>query len=175
MLFRSVLYCYGVYQPLFDQIDKELNFVSFHEGLPNKDTIFQLKGPSMIILDDLAHSVCQNVEMELLFSQTSHHRNISICFMKNNLFYQGKNARTITLNTNIFVVMKNPSDKTQIKTLARRIFPEKPNDLLDAYAFAVELNNGKGYLIIDLSAIPTTDIIMKTGIFPGEDYILFKV
>ena len=46
---------------------------------------------------------------------------------------------------------------------------------MEAYSFAVELNNGKGYLIIDLSAIPTTDIIMKTGIFPNEDLILFKV
>ena len=171
----NVLYCYGVYQDLFDVMESELEFITFHEGVPNKETILELKSPSMIILDDLAHNVCKNTEMELLFSQMSHHRNISVCFMKNNLFYQGKNARTITLNTNIFVLMKNPSDSLQIKTLAKRIFPNNYKEVLEAYSFAIKLNNGKGYLIIDLLAIPTTDIIMKTGIFPNEEFILFKV
>lgn len=171
---KKVLYCYGIYQVLFDQIEKEFDFISFHEGIPTKETVFSLPAPSMIILDDLSHIVSQNTDMELLFSQISHHRNISICFMKNNLFYQGKNARTITLNTNIYVLMKNPADVSQVKTLARRIFPGKPEHLVTSYEFATQMNNGKGYLIVDLTPIPTIDIILKTGIFPGEDMVLFK-
>ena len=94
--------------------------------------------------------------------------------MKNNLFYQGKSSRTITLNTNIFVLMKNPADNSQIQMLARRILTKNWRILVDAYNFAVEQNNGKGYLILDLSPIPTINTFMKTGIFPGEEMILFK-
>ena len=171
---KYVLYCYGIYQHIYDIMEKEFKFVSFHEGIPNKETIFNLGSPGMIILDDLAHKVCQDVEMELLFSQISHHKNISVCLMKNNLFYQGKSSRTITLNTNILVLMKNPSDNYQIQVLARRILTKNWKILVDAYNFAVEQNNGKGYLILDLSAIPSTNVIMKTGIFPGEEMIIFK-
>ena len=70
--------------------------------------------------------------------------------------------------------MKNPADVSQIRTLAKRIFPTKPNTLINAYDFATTLNNGKGYLVVDLSAIPTVDINLKTGIFPNEELIFFK-
>lgn len=171
---KHILYCYGIYQSMYSSMEKEFNFITFYEGLPSKELIFSLESPSMIILDDLSHKVCQNIDMELLFTQISHHRNISVCLMKNNLFYQGKNARTISLNTNIFVLMKNPSDVLQIQTLGKRIFPHDSKKLLEAYKFAVEQNNGKGYLIVDLSPIPTINSILKTGIFPGEVMILFK-
>lgn len=171
---KKILYCYGIYQNLYSEMEKEFDFITFHEGLPNQDIIFSLESPSMIILDDLSHKVCQNTDMELLFTQISHHRNISVCLMKNNLFYQGKSARTISLNTNIYVLMKNPSDLLQIQTLAKRIFPNNSSKLIEAYKFAVEQNNGKGYLVVDLSPVPTINIILKTGIFPDENLILFN-
>ena len=171
---KQVLYCYGIFQELFTKMEKEFDFITFHEGIPNKETVFALTAPSMIILDDLCHLVCQSTDMELLFSQVSHHRNISVCLMKNNLFYQGKSARTISLNTNIYVLMKNPADLMQIRVLAKRVFPKNANHMIEAYDFATAMNNGKGYLILDVSAIPTIDIILKTDIFPGEEMILFK-
>jgi len=107
---QHVLYCYGVYQDLYDLMNTEFNFITFHEGIPGRETLLSLPPSSMVILDDLCHKIVNNRDVELLFSQLSHHKKISICFMKNNIFYQGKNARTITLNTNIHVLMKNPSD-----------------------------------------------------------------
>ena len=55
--------------------------------------------------------------------------------------------------------MKNPSHKTQIENFARRIFSKNSQDLINAYNTAINMNNGKGYLIVDLTAIPTTNII----------------
>ena len=171
---KHILYCYGIYQDLYDKMKNEFNFVTFHEGLPSRETVFSLRPFSMIILDDLSHKIHSDVEIELLFSQVSHHRNISVCILKNNLFYQGKSSRTIALNTNIYVLMKNPADIGQINLLARRIFPRNPKHLTDSYMFSVNLNDGRGYLVVDLTPNPTTDITLKTGIFPNEDLILFK-
>ena len=60
---KHVLYCYGIYQEIYDTMEKEFNFLTFHEGIPDKDTILNLSSPSMIILDDLAHKVYQNIDM----------------------------------------------------------------------------------------------------------------
>lgn len=170
----NILYCYGIYQNLYNTMISEFNFITFHEGLPSRETVFNMPSSSMIIIDDLYHKLVSDPDMELLFSQISHHKNISVCFMKNNLFYQGKHARTITLNTNVYVLMKNPTDKYQIDLLGRRIFGKNASVLIDAYNFAVDKSNDRGYLIVDLSPSPTTDVIIKTGIFPNEVMILFK-
>jgi len=173
---KEVVYCYGVYQPIFDKMKNEFDFISFHKGLPSRQLLYNLTPPSMIILDDLSHKVCGDTEMELLFSQDSHHKGISVCFMKNNLFQQGKNARTISLNTNIYVLMKNPAGISQIQILGSRFLPKnKSHLLLDAYNYSIELNNNRGYLVVDLSPLPTIDCILKTNIFPGDDMILFKL
>ena len=36
---QKILYCYGVYQPLFDQMEKAVPNLTFHQGLPSSDTI----------------------------------------------------------------------------------------------------------------------------------------
>ena len=92
---KHILYCYGIYQDLYTKMESEFDFIRFHDGIPNIETMLSLSSPSMIILDDLSHKMNQNTDMELLFSQISHHRKKSVCLLKNNLFYQGKNSRTI--------------------------------------------------------------------------------
>lgn len=171
---ENVLYCYDIYQDLYDKMSNEFNFITFHAGLPSKETLLALPSSSIVILDDLCHKIVNNTDIELLFSQLSHHKKITVCFMKNNIFYQGKNARTISLNTNVLILMKNPSDTVQVEHLARRLYGKNSSILIDAYNFAVNKLNNRGYLIIDMSPCPTTDITLKTGIFPNELLILFK-
>ena len=43
---EKVLYCYGIYQPLFEQMEKEMPFVSFHQGLPDEDVLQHLASPA---------------------------------------------------------------------------------------------------------------------------------
>ena len=57
---KHVLYCYGIYQNLYAKMEKEFDFITFHEGIPDKETVLSLPSPSMIILDDLYHIVSQN-------------------------------------------------------------------------------------------------------------------
>jgi hypothetical protein len=168
---QHVLYCYGIWQDLYEQMEKEMNFIQFHEGLPSKETVCNLPSGSMIILDDLSHLLYENVDMELLFSQTSHHKNLSVCHIKNNIFYQGKHARTINLNTHIYVLMQNPRDVSQIVRLGSQIFPGKGKALLEAYS---ECMSSTGYLILDLSPHSDEKYRIRTHIFPGEDIVAFS-
>ena len=53
----------------------------------------------------------------------SHHRNISIVYLTQNVFPQGRACRDIALNTQYLVLFNNPIDRQQVATLARRIYP----------------------------------------------------
>ena len=145
-------------------------YVNFTEGLPSMEVVKSMPPHSLIILDDLAHLVYSNKEMELLFSQVSHHRKISVCHIRNNLFYQGKHARTISLNTHLYVLLSNPRDESQILTLGRQIYPSKPLCLLEAYRDCMLTT---GYLLLDLQPHTDPKYRMRTRIYPGEDPVIF--
>ena len=166
----NVLYCYGIWQDLYAEMEETLSYVSFHEGLPTLESVKKLPAHSLIVLDDLAHLIYTNKEMELLFSQVSHHRKISVCHIKNNLFYQGKHARTISLNTHLYILLSNPRDESQILTFGRQIYPSKPLCLLEAYRDCMSTT---GYLLLDLQPHTDPKYRMRSRIFPGEDPIIF--
>ena len=56
-----------------------------------------------------------------LFTKGSHHCNISLVLITQNVFHQGPSSRDISLNSKDIVVFKNPRDKTQIVNLARQV------------------------------------------------------
>jgi len=66
--------------------------VEFNEGLPDVAQ-FDGKKPVLLIIDDLMDETDSNVEK--LFTRMSHHRNISILFITQNMFPKNKHARTI--------------------------------------------------------------------------------
>lgn len=37
----QILFCYGVWQDLYDQMNKEIPFIEFHQGLPSSDEIYE--------------------------------------------------------------------------------------------------------------------------------------
>ena len=60
-------------------------------------------------------SVTKSSEMEILFVKGMHHRHLTIVFLNQNMYCQGRHSRTINLNTHILVLMINPRDLSQIK------------------------------------------------------------
>lgn len=76
---EKVIYCYGIYQTLFEEMEKELPFVTFHEGLPTAsdlETLSDKTACNLVILDDLMQSVTSSPEMETLFVRGMHHRHL---------------------------------------------------------------------------------------------------
>ena len=89
---KKVMYCYGIYQPLFDEIERVIPAILFHEGLPDKEEMMELSrdGHALLILDDLMHEVSNSKDMLDLFCQYSHHMGISVMYLTQNLFQQGR-------------------------------------------------------------------------------------
>ena len=149
---EKVLYCYGIYQPLFEEMEKEMPFMSIHHGLPSEDVQQSLASPttcSLVILDDLMEQVTSSSDMESLFVKGVHHLHLSVQYINQNLYCKAKHSRTINLNTHIYVLIKNPRDVSQLQCLARQAFLGKSAFLMEAYKDAT--SQPYGYLVLDFS------------------------
>lgn len=172
---ERVLYCYGIFQDLFHEIEKELPFIRFHHGIPSEEDLNELSSEThcnMVVLDDLMDSVTSSPDMEQLFVKGMHHRHLSVLYLNQNLYCKGKHSRTINLNTHIVVLMKNPRDVSQLQCLARQAFLGKSRFLQDAYKDAT--SQPYGYLVLDFSPVAEEDHRVRTRIFPEEDTIVYQ-
>ena len=171
---RKIMYCYGIYQPLFEEMEQELPQLTLHRGLPTTKDIedFAEGQHDLIVLDDLMHDVLDSKTVELMFTRDCHHRKLSVIFITQNIYGQGKSARTIALNCWYMVLFKNIRGTSQIQTLGRQLFPRKSGMLTEAFADAT--NVPFGYLMIDLTPRGRDDYRLRSGIFRGDDLVLYK-
>lgn len=168
----KILYCYNVYQSMFQNMEKTIENIEFFRGLPGEEKINELsknKKHNIIVLDDLMQEICNDVEMEKLFTQKSHHLHFTVIFITQNIFCKGVSSRTISLNLHYYILMRNPRGMTQVRMLGHQIGQTKI--LMEAYKDATR--EKYSYLLIDLS--PTSDDAhrFRTKIFNQEDTILY--
>ena len=159
----KIYYCYGEWQPMFEEM-RNVEFVhGLSENLVSRENLI---GHTCLVIDDLSDEVDEKL-IGSLFTKLSHHRNISVIFLLNNLYYRGlKNMKDISLNTHYLVIFKSARDQGTITTIARQMLGKNYKLMLSAYEDSVQQKYG--YLLID-SKPSTPDIIrLRTKIFPGE-------
>ena len=138
--------------------------ITYQEGLP--ETYGNALGaPSLIILDDLLNQVYSKDVCDL-FTKGSHHRNISVLLLTQNVFHQGSNCRDISLNAKYLVLLKNVRDKNQFLYLARQAYPENSQSLYTAYRDATR--HPHGYFILDFAQDTDDRLRFRTNVFPDE-------
>ena len=131
-----------------------------------KDT----KRPKFIIMDDLMTNV-KNKDMDSLFTRGVHHWNISVCFLMQNLFFNG--LRTSRINAHYLVLFRNPSDKLQIRTLAKQLYPKNSTHFINSFEDAT--SEPYTYLLVDLTQTCPDNLRLRTNIFPGELTFVYPI
>ena len=155
-----ILWCYGEYQTLYGTVEG----IEFQQGLPDLDNL-DPREKHFIILDDLMDETDQRVAS--LFTKKSHHKNISVMYIVQNLFHRRKHNETISRNAHYMVLFKNLTDVSQIMALAHQMYPRRTQFFLEAFARATARPHG--YMVIDMKQ-NTPDILrLRTFIFPGEE------
>lgn len=162
----EVIYCLPpgqkISMPDFIRQDPD---VRLHEGIPDF-TRFIDGQPRLLVLDDLMSDV--NTEVMDLFTRGSHHKNISVLFLVQNIFFGGsKLFRTISLNAHYIILTKNPRDQNQISTLATQLNPENSAALKAAFRDATR--KPYGYLLFDTSQGCPDLVRYRTSIFPDDN------
>lgn len=165
----SVYFYYTEYQKeLFDMLVRDRHVTKFIEGAPSMDEIKLLTGDSvknvLVIIDDNMKNV--NTDLSEIFT-TFRHRNASVVFLTQNLFLQNKDYRTMSLNANYIVIMKNPRDQSQIVNFAKQFKPYNTKFVAAAF-HNVTKNNPYSYILFDLKQETSECVRMRTNIFPQE-------
>lgn len=157
--FSEIIYCLPEDQP----IDKF--FLNFRvvRGVPEQSMFGDLK-PRLVIIDDLMSET--NSDVVDLFTKGSHHFNVSVMYVTQNIFNQGKGRRTISLNAHYIVAFKNPRDRVQIQTLSRQVCPENSRYIQEAYKDATD--EPFGYLLFDMKQSTPDLYRYRTHIFPDD-------
>ena len=162
--FDRIIVYYSEWQSTYKNLGDN---IEFHEGLPKNSDYIDDPRPKLLIIDDLMReSSGGSGVITNLFTKGSHHNNLSVIFITQNLFHQGQ--REISLNSNYIVIFKNPRDKSQIQYLARQICPENPQFLREAYLHATR--DAHSYLLLDLRQDTPDNYRFRTAIFPFDEY-----
>lgn len=165
----KIIWCFGEYQPKLDELPK--NVIKSY-GLSALDEI-DPADTNLVIIDDLMDEAGNSKEVSKLFTKGSHHRNLSVILVVQNLFHQGKVMRTISLNCHYIILFKNDRDKRQITYLASQSFPGKLDFLEKAFKMAT--SKPHGYLLLDFNPKRFDERQVWSDILPSEDGPAFYV
>ena len=83
-----ILWFFKEWQPAYDELKRFLPSTEFHHGIESRvlDSI-NVSDRNLVVLDDLMSSAGESKIIAQLFTQESHHKNLSVIFLVQNLFY----------------------------------------------------------------------------------------
>ena len=145
---KKIVYCYDRWQPRFDHMKKHM---LFYKGIPDASLLTKWFGPTkggVLILDDLMAEGGQDKQVLDLFTKDSHHRNITVLYLTQDLFPPGKFSKTINRNAHYLIAFKNPRDQTGIRNVLTQAYPAEWREKLDLFKRVTA--RPFGYLMLDL-------------------------
>lgn len=161
-----VVWVYGASQKFKPSNNKNVN-IEYTDQLPEEyDTI------DILVLDDLQNSLGGSKKVGDIYTKYSHHQQMTVIFIVQNIFNRGAQMRNISLNSHYIILTKNRRDLQQVKTLGIQLYGET-TFFADAYKKAV-LDRDFGYLLIDLTPTTLEKYRLRTQIFPGERTIIYS-
>ena len=159
---KKILWFYKRWQPAYSELQEIIPFIEFIQGIGQRDPDGQ---PTLYIYDDLIKDTTKNVDICEMYTEGSHHCNLSVICLLQNLYHRGKENRTMNLNTQYILLFKNPRDQQQVAHLARQMYPKNSHVFLDAFRDATQ--EPYGYLLIDLKQDAADKDRLRTSIIKG--------
>lgn len=132
---EEIVICYGSWQNVFEDISNNnmgIPVRTLNEFTDVKEFIPVDRKHRLLIIDDLMAETKGSIQLDNLFTKHSHHMNISVIYITQNIFSKG--ARQITLNGHYFLFMKSPRNVGSIENFGKQI--GRARFLKDAFADA---------------------------------------
>ena len=154
---QRIIWLYKRWQPLYTEMKQCVRpKIEFIQGVPadlEKDTFLDPKLCNLIVLDDLMTAASKDQRVTDLFTEGSHHRNLSVIAINQNLYYSKDPTRR--RNCHYIALFNNPVDQQPVMTLARQMYPGRLQTFMDAYDEAIK--KPYGYLLVDLKPTTSSD------------------
>ena len=162
---ERIIYCYGEYlQETFDSVREFRPDLEVIQGLP--DIEFDKNINNLVIIDDLMDDGLKSKIVSDLFTRGSHHKNVNVIFITQNIFQNSQFSSSIARNSKYTIIFKNPRDEAQILYLGRQMFARNGRILLDAYKDAVQLPHG--YILYDSDQQTPDNLRLRTNVLPFQ-------
>ena len=165
-----VLYYYGQPQSLFStQIasDVQVQYVHVRSSTDFDAGLVKSTRPDVVIIDDLMIELGGNEDLSNMFTKSSHHLNISVFFIVQNLYHKGREARNLSLNSHYLIIFKNARDKSQVEHLARQLSPSNVKGFREMFEDATK--EPFSYLLIDCKPDTPEELRFRSKVTPDED------
>ena len=162
---ERIVWLYKHWQPAYDIIKADVN-VEFIQGLP-LSLDFDPKIRNLCVIDDLMSEIAKDSRITQLFTEGSHHCNLSVLILNQNM-YHNKDP-TQRRNCQYLALWNCPSDKSQIMTLAQRMFPGQNHLFMNKFHEAT--SKPYGYLFVDLKPYTAADKRLIANAFDDRDEI----
>jgi hypothetical protein len=168
---ERIVICYKAMQGSYENL-KILDIdVEFHEGIISSSQ-FDPKINNLLILDDLMSECKDSNGILKLFTVDSHHRNISVFLISQNIYSKGKCAREKNLNSSNMIIFKNPRDAVQISIFGRQMFPSRSKAFLEAFKDATVKEHG--YLFLDFTQKTPDNLRIQANV-SSEKRIIYTI
>ena len=163
-----IVIVYGERQKIYDDLAKQIPSIEFIKGPTPPDLYesFISDENNLLVLDDQMTEGANTDQIERFFVQGSHHRNLTVVFIVQNIFGKNKALRTSSLNSNYMILYKNPRDKQQMATLGRQIYPHAWKNLIAAISDATA--EPYSYVLLDMRPDTPEEYRIRANIFPSE-------
>jgi hypothetical protein len=161
--------------PRIEYLRNATDYEEIMEGFDPAET-------NLLVLDDqMNEGKAKANAFANLFTKGSHHRNITVVYMMQNVFEKGGSNRTINLNAHYLIMFKNPRDGRQAHVLGSQMYPKNPSFLSQAFEdatssrahsyLALEFRQETDRLLRVLTNITADDDEPVTVYVPRDDYI----
>ena len=109
LLPEKIVWCYSQWQPAYMEMLVTIPNIEFVKGIPTaleQDAYFSVNKRNLIVFDDQMIDASKDQRTVNLFTRGSHHRNLSVIYIVQDVFHQGKGSRSISLNSHYLVLCR---------------------------------------------------------------------
>jgi energy-coupling factor transporter ATP-binding protein EcfA2 len=150
--------------PTIEYMRNGTDYAELMESFDPSDT-------NLLVLDDQMNEGKNNANaFGNLFTKGSHHRNITIVYMMQNLFEKGGSNRTINLNAHYLVMFKNPRDARQSYVLGSQMYPKNPGFLSQVFEHTTT-TKPHSYLLLDFRQATDDRLRVMTDVLGESGHI----
>lgn len=168
---QRIIIIYNEWQHLYDSLktfEKHIEFIK-GEGEEGYQRVYASLDPAvrnLVVLDDQMNDAGDSKTLAKFYTQGSHHRNLTVIYLVQNIYHKGSSQRDVSLNSQYLFVYKNARDLSQIDVLSRQMYPELRHFLRDVFKDAT--SEPFEYLLIDLRPETPDSLRLRAKVFPFD-------
>lgn len=148
--------------------------IQFVSGLPKDLNEYIHSGKhGVLVFDDLmSHELTNNTQISEVFTKRSHHENLSVFLVLQNMFALGKERLNFVRNANYIVLFRNPLDQSVPYVMSQRFDPINQRKLADMLIYVMEKHR---YVLCDGHQDTKKLVRFRTDLFNGEHMRCFHL